>query len=51
MDQDKDKDLTAKDQDKDKDLTLKDQDKDLKNVLMESLRTRTNIPGSICNQY
>src|SRR6218665_3321938 len=49
-DQDKDKDdLTPKDQDKDKDLTPKDQDKDkdLKNVLKESLRTRTriNIPG------
>src|SRR6218665_355003 len=49
-DQDKDKDLTPKDQDKDKDLTPKDQDKDkdLKNVLKESLRTRTgsriNIP-------
>ena len=48
-DQDKDKDLSPKDQDKDKDLTPKDQDKDLKNVLKESLRTRTrtsiNIPG------
>src|SRR6218665_1967585 len=42
-DQDKDKDLIPKDQDKDKDLTPKDQgkDKDLKNVLKESLRTRT----------
>ena len=44
-DQDKDKDLTPKD----KDLTSKDEDKDkeLKNVLKESLRTRTriNIPG------
>ena len=42
--------LDHKDQDKDKDLTHKDQDKDkdLKNVLNESLRTRTriNIPGS-----
>ena len=51
-DQDKDKDLTHKDQDKDKDLTPKDQDKDkdLKNVLKESLRTRTrtrtNIPDA-----
>ena len=51
-DQDKDKDLTHKDQDKDKDKDLtskdQDQDKDLKNVLKESLRTRTriNIPGS-----
>src|SRR6218665_2554052 len=48
-DQDKDKDLTPKDQDKDKVLTPKDQDKDLKNVLKESLRTRTrtriNIPA------
>src|SRR6218665_117392 len=58
-DQDKNKDLTPKDKDKDKDLldltpkdkdkdlTPKDQDKDLKNVLKESLRTRTriNIPG------
>src|SRR6218665_685090 len=49
---DQDKDLTHKDQDKDltpkdqdKDLTPKDQDKDLKNVLKESLRTRTNIHG------
>ena len=52
-DQDKDKELTPKDQNKDKDLldltpkdkdlTPKDQDKDkdLKNVLKESLRTRT----------
>ena len=33
--------------DQDKDLTPKDQDKDLKNVLKDSLRTRTriNIPG------
>src|SRR6218665_2368171 len=49
-DQDKDKDLTHKDQDKDKNLTPKDQDKNLKNVLKESLRTRTrtriNIPAS-----
>src|SRR6218665_2028577 len=50
-DQGKDKDLAPKDQDKDKDLTTKDQDKDkdLKNVLKESLRTRTrtriNIPA------
>src|SRR6218665_674822 len=49
-DQGKDKDLTHKDQDKDlthkdQDKTPKDQDKDLKNVLKESLRTRTNIPG------
>src|SRR6218665_75041 len=46
--QDKDKDLTPKDQDKDKDLTPKDQDKDLRNVLKESLRTRTriNIPAN-----
>ena len=47
------KDLTPKDQDKDKDLTPKDQDrdKDLKNVLKESLRTRTriNIPDICCN--
>src|SRR6218665_7442 len=44
-DHDKDKDLTPKDQDKDKDLTPKnqDKDKDLKNVLKESLRTRTRI--------
>src|SRR6218665_2460295 len=43
---DKDKDLTPKDQDKDKDLTPKD--KDLRNVLKESLRTRTkiNIPAN-----
>ena len=38
-----DKDLTPKD--KDKDLTPKDQDKDkdLKNVLKQSLKTRTRI--------
>ena len=50
MDQDKDKDLTHKDQDKDltpkdqnKDKDLTPKDKDLKNVLKESLRTRTRI--------
>ena len=52
-DQDQDKDLTHKDQDKDKDLTPKDKDKDkdLKNVLKESLRTRTriNIPAKQFN--
>src|SRR3984885_15021869 len=51
-DQDKDKDLTPKDQDKDKDLTLKDQDqdKDFKNVLKESLRTRTRTRINITDK-
>src|SRR6218665_469336 len=40
-DQDKDKNLTHKGQDKDLTPKDQDQDKDLKNVLKESLRTRT----------
>ena len=44
-DQDKDKDFSSKDKDKDKNCIVKDkdQDKDCILVLMESLRTRTNI--------